>query len=288
MNGVKNISLNKKNNNSVKFLVGAVALLFCIAVLNFFSSGVRNTFYALSSPFQKTFWSAGESTSGFFASFLNAGNLNKDNQSLKNQVQQLQAELVSLQSIINGNQAQTSISQACQNNGFKLLMAGVIGLDDQDVLSINKGSADGILEDMPVINQQGALFGKVTKVYKNFSKVILISSKDSVISVKVQQPVPQVEADSAESSVVPKEINGVIKGSGKMGAYLDLVPIDDIINQGDVLVTSSLEKTFPKDLLVGTITKISKNDQNPHQQAQIQPFLNSAMDNLFVITNYKK
>lgn len=282
MKGDKGFSINKKNGALLKFLIGAVALLFFISGLNFFNSGIKNIFYTISSPIQKTFWAAGESTSGFLASFAKSGYLNKENQDLKNQVQGLYAKVVSLQSIVNGNQAQSDVSLACQNNSFKLLMAGVVGLDEQDILSINKGSVDGVLEGMPVINQQGALFGKVFKVYKNFSDVMLISNKNSVISVKISP-----YGGSPVGGQLP-EIDGVIKGSGKLGVYLDLVPIDDTINRGDILVTSALEGIFPKDLLVGTITKTQKNDQNPHQTAQVQPFLNSSIDNLFIILNYKK
>lgn len=271
MNGAKNISLNKKNNNLLKIFIGAVALFLFLAVLNLFSAPIKNGFFALNSPMQKVFWSAGESGAGFFTSFVKAGGLSKENQNLKNQVQQLYAQVASLQTIINGNQAQSEVSQACQNNSFKLLMVGTTGLEN-DMLSINKGSADGVAENMPVISQQGALFGKVFKVYKNYSQVMLISNKNSVISVKVQQ----------------SGINGVVKGQGALKILFDLVPIDQTISQNDVLVTSALEGIFPKDLLVGTITKVVKNDQDPHQQAQVQPFLNPSIDNLFVILNYKR
>ena len=279
------INLNKRSRNWIKFLVIFLILIFFVAGLNFFSNGIKNTFYVVSSPIQKTFWTAGESCSGFLTSFANAGSLNTENQDLKNQVQELQAKVASLQSVVGGNQEQSQVSLACQNNSFQLLMAGVIGLDDQGILSINKGSADGISENMPVINQQGALFGRVVKVYSNFSKVMLISSKNSVISVKVQQGQQQ---DASGDVVVNPEIDGVIKGVGKSGVYLDLVPIDDTINQGNLLVTSALDGIFPKDLLVGTITKVEKNDQKPLQQAQVQPFLNFSTDNLFVILNYKQ
>jgi len=73
-----------------------------------------------------------------------------------------------------------------------------------------------------------------------------------------------------------------------LDVVLDLVPVDDALNEGDILVTSSLEGTFPKGLLVGRITKVEKNDQSPHQRAQVQPFFNITADNLFVITNYKE
>jgi len=293
---MKDILINKKNNKLLKFLVGATFLLIFIVALNFFNSGIKSVFYYFTSPVQKTFWAAGESCSGFLNSFINAGSLNKENNNLKDENQKLLSQVALLQGLTEGNQAQSEISAVCQNNGFKLLMVGVTGLDDQDMVSINKGSADGILENMPVINQQGALYGKVFKVYKNFSKIMLISNKNSVINVKIQQQkieaLPEKNLDdtvvSSEKTEQIKEIDGVVKGKGGLAAYLDLVPVDDKINQNDVLVTSALEGIFPKDLLVGKITKVEKNDQSPHQQAQIRLFLNVSIDNLFIITNYKQ
>jgi rod shape-determining protein MreC len=277
MNGAKNFSISagwrKKNKFSLKFFIGAFILLLVLVILNLFILPIKNSFYFLSSPAQKIFWSAGESSSGFLGSIFNAGNLSKQNQNLKNEVEKLQVKIASLQSVISGNQAQSSVSFACQNNDFNLLMAGVIGLQEHDMLSVNKGYEDGIKEGMPVINQQGALFGKVFKVYKNFSEVMLISNKDSVVAVEVQKD--------------DKEIGGILRGEGNLNVYLDLVSIDDTINENDILVTSSLENTFPKNLLVGTIIKVEKNDQDPHQRAKVKPALNSSENNLFVILNYK-
>ena len=275
MNGAKNFSINKKSNNLLKILIGSVIFLFILMVLNFFVLPIKNYFYTLSYPIQKTFWSAGASSSFALSSFLNAGAITKENQDLKNQNQKLLGQVAALQSIEQGNQAQSDVSAAYQNSGFKLLMAGVIGLDNNDMLSINKGFADGIAEGMPVINQQNVLFGKVFKVYKNFSEIMLVTNKNSVVNIKVQSPSP--------------EVDGIIKGSGGLNAYLDLIPISSNINPQDVLITSAIDKSFPKNLLVAKIIQIQKNDQKPFQQAQISLFLDiKTADNLFVITNYKQ
>jgi rod shape-determining protein MreC len=280
MKGVKDFSINKRKNGLSKFLVGTVILLFLLIVLNFFVSPIKNYFYIISSPIQKTFWVAGESSSIFLSSFLESGSLVKENENLKNENQKLLSQVAFLQSIEQGNQAQSDVSTACQNSGFKLIMAGVIGLDDEDILSINKGSADGVSEGMPVISQQNVLFGKVFKVYKNFSKIMLVSNKNSIINVKIQQ--------SQDNNPSP-EIDGVVKGNGGLSAYLDLIPISSNINLQDILVTSAIEKSFPKDLLVAKITQIQKNDQKPFQSASVQLFFDvKTMDNLFVITNYKR
>jgi len=277
MKASKKFSINKKNNNLIKFLIGAIALLFLLFIINFFVSPIENYFYTISYPIQKVFWVAGESSSTFLGSLIKAGSLAKEVENLKIENEKLLSRLALLQSTEEGAEAQNQISAFCQNNGFKFVMAGVVGLEDNDVLSINKGSVDGISENMPVVNQQNVLVGKIFKVYKNFSKIMLISSKDSVINVKVQK------GDDSE------EIDGVVKGIGGLRAYLDLIPISNNIEAEDVLVTSAIEKAFPKDLLVGKIISKQKDDQNPFQQAQISLFFDiKASDNLFVITNYKR
>ena len=167
-------------------------------------------------------------------------------------------------------------------------MAGVTGLDDQDIITINKGSDSGIAKGMPVINEQSVLFGKVLKVYKNFSQVMLISNSDSVIDVTVMPSFFSGSNDSGWQTDNLLGINGVVKGSGNLSSYLDLVPVDDNLNVGDKIITSSLEGTFPKGLLVGEISKVEKNDQSPHQKAQVNLLFNLSTDNLFVILNYKR
>jgi len=212
--------------------------------------------------------------------------LAKENEDLKSQNDQLLSQLALLQSTQQGNQEQGEASAFYQNSGFKLLMAGVIGLEDNDILSINKGSADGISEGMPVINRQNVLYGKIFKVYKNFSEVMLISSKNSVVNVKIQQNQNNQDLQDASKNI---EVDGVIKGNGNLSAYLDLIPISSAINPQDVLVTSAIDKFFPKDLLAAKIDQVQKNDQNPFQQAKINLYFDiRSVDNLFVITNYKQ
>lgn len=284
MKGIDNFSINKKNRNLRKFLIGVIFLSIIILILNFLSGPIKNSLYAISSPIQKTFWTAGESSSGFLGSFFKAGSLISENEKLKTENQRLLYQVAFLSSVGEGTQAQKEVSLSCQNNSLKFVMAGVIGLDNNDVISINKGQDDGISEGMPVISQQNVLLGKVIKVYKDFSKIMLISNKDSVVNVKVQQLVaPENKTENIS------EVDGVVKGLGGLNAYLDLVPIDNEINTDEVLVTSSIEGSFPKDLLVGRIVQKEKNDQEPFQQAKISLFFDiKKIDNLFVITNYKQ
>ena len=282
---MKNFSIHNKNRKWPKYLAVAVMLLVVLFILNIFVAPVRNAFYTISKPIQGALWTAGNFSAGLLGGAFKYGSLEKENENLKQENQKLLSQIATLQSIEQGNQAQSDVSLACQNSDFQYVMAGVVGLD-KDIISISKGSANGIAEGMPVINQQNILVGKVFKVYKNFSDIMLVSNKNSVINVKIQQQ--NVITDTSASATLPAEIDGVLKGDGGLTAHLDLVPINSNINPYDVLVTSSLEKSFPKDLLVGKILQKTKNDQEPFQKAQISLFFDvKTADNLFVITNYK-
>lgn len=279
MNFSSNISINKKTGIFAKVFIFFIFFLVFVGFLNIFQNQIKNSFYLISAPIEKTFWRAGSDTSGFFAALANAKNLEKENESLRTENQYLLIKIFSLRSSADQNTAINEIVAATPEKEFKLILAGVAGVSSsKDIISINKGSDNGILEGMPVISSKKILFGKILKVYKNFSEVELISNKNNVLNVKIQ---------SNDLSAPP--VYGVVRGNSNLGIFLDLVPVDSNINKGDILVTSALEGTFPKDLLVGRIKETEKDDLKPFQTIKIEPFFSVAgIDNLFVITDYKK
>ncbi len=273
------IPLNKQKIALSKILIGVVVLFLFLLVLNLFQKQIKNYFYLLSSPIEKKLWSAGVDSSVFFTSLFNSNGIAQENENLKSENQELLDKISSLQDAARENQAIKEATANNQDKNFKLVLVESMGLDtNNDIISINKGSADGISLNMAVINSQNVLFGKIFKVYKNFSEVILISNENSVLDVKIQQDDP-----------AKAPIHGVIKGKGNLGVYLDLVPTDSEIKSGDILITSALEGIFPKDLLVGKIILKNKSDLKPFQTAEIEPFYNiKNTDKLFVILDYKK
>jgi rod shape-determining protein MreC len=269
-------TLNKKRNFLPKFLVAVAILALCVFLLIVFTVPIKNFFFNISAPLQKGLSSVGKNGSSWLGSMLNSSGIQKENEVLKQENTKLLAKISNLQSIQEGNQALSAISQSCQENNFTTIMAGITGLSDRDIVSINKGYDDGVAENMPVIDQNNVLYGKIYKVFKNFSQVMLISNENSSINAQVQRDIKSEVA------------NGIIKGGGGLSIYLDLVPVGLDLQNGEILITSALEQTFPKNLLIGKIYQVDKNDQKPFQQAKINPFFSlDSVENLFIITNYK-
>jgi len=267
-----------KLSPGVKIGLIIVLLIAFFIVLNLtgFSKEVKNFFYLISSPIQKTFWRAGNNLSDFFEVISEIEKIKKEDEELLLKNQALLAENTRLKELKKENEVLREALEIGLEKEFKLLLSEVRGKDiSQDTLLINKGSKDGILKDFPVITQQKALIGKIGEVYENFSKVILISNKESSFDAKI------MGGDD------DNDIQGVVKGKGNLKLFLDLVPQEKEIKESDLVVTTALGGIFPKGLLVGEIKEVLKSDIQPWQGAKIKPAFDvKELETLFVIVNF--
>jgi len=290
---------------SFKIGIISVLLVALFAVLNLtgFSKEIKNFFYLISSPIQKIFWEVGERTSNFFEGISETKNLKKENEDLKLKIQELEVEIASLKETKKENEFLRKALEIDLKKDFNLVLAEVTGEDlSGDILIINKGSRDGISKDFPVITEQKILVGKISQTYDNFSKVMLITNKESAFNGKIEER----DYNPPTTSEVPAEgrrvegglesqppggdwvpIEGVVKGGGNFKLYFELLPKDKEIKEGESVITSSLGGIFPKGLLVGKIKEVKKSDVEPFQQAEILPIFDiKELKNLFIITNF--
>lgn len=267
------MAINYKKIKYSKILIAVLIAFLFFLLLNFLSQGAKNLFYSISSPFQKFFWQIGQKSSDFFIPFLMVNKIKIENSKLVIKNQELLTKLSLLEELKSENQTLREVLNAGLQKDFKFIVAEVISKDAlKDSILIDKGSEDGVLKDMPIINQQKVLFGKVSEVYKNFSRIALISDKNFVSDIKIQS----------------KEIYGVIRGIGNLSLYLDLIPRDADLKDGDILLTSSFGGGYPKDLLLGRVSRVIKEDTKSFQEAKAEPIFDlKSTDTLLVITNFK-
>jgi len=261
----------KKRKKLNKVLIGVFSLLIFILLLNVFQGEVKNFFFLMSASFQKFFWQKGNNISDSFDSFIKMKSLKKEVDELKSKNQGLLAEIATLRELKKENKILREALEIGLQKDFKLLSAQVIGKDvPQDFLLIDRGVEDEVSENMPVITQQKVLLGKISEVYKNFSKVMLISNKKSTFDAEIQG----------------KDISGIVKGEGNFKIILDLIPRDEEVSQGDIIISSSLGGIFPPGILVGQIERAEKNDIEPFQEIEIIPAFDiTEINTLFLITS---
>src|SRR5215470_18990483 len=175
--------------------------------------------------------------------------LRRENDALKLQIAQLQgkaAEADRLAVLLNFRQSHPDVPMVAAR-----VIAGPPGTDTLTI-ELDRGEKDGIRRDMGVITPDGVV-GKIIEAYPNTSQVLLLIDKDSGVGAKIAG-------------------SGIQSPGGGVGEPLlamKYVPNDDEVNPGARVVTSGMDRIFPRDLPVGMIAEIKSG--NPFKQIRIKP-----------------
>ncbi|MEA3453098.1 MAG: rod shape-determining protein MreC [Patescibacteria group bacterium] len=259
--------LNQKNS---KILFSILIIVF-ISLFILLQGPIRSFFNSVSQPIQQYFWSKGSENAGFWSGFFNAKELRMENKSLKSENQLFLSRIIQIDELKEENRKLREALNLGLAEDFKLLEANILSRDIlEDFIIINKGTLNGIEKKMVVINYEKVLIGEVDEVYKNSSRIRLLTNNEMKFSVQIADTNIQALAD----------------GQGNQKIILDLISKDEEILRGSLVTTSGLDFNFPSGLLVGKTGGIEKTDLISVQKVEIEPLFDIETSNLiFVITN---
>lgn len=219
----------------------------------------------------------------FFGNFFDFDTKNELEKKLKdanNELAELKARSSVAQDVSAENERLRELLEIKESNAgdWEMVAASVAGREIDnwyERLLINKGSADGIEENMAVVNEDG-LVGRTVNVTRNTSEVLLIIDAMGALGGMLQE------------SQVPGVLEGI--GGGKGLLTMSNLPFDANIQLNDVVVTSGEGGVFPAGLLVGTVVKVSDSVDGLSRQAVVEPFcdFNSIETVLVMIPVVKK
>jgi rod shape-determining protein MreC len=172
-----------------------------------------------------------------------------ENDALKLTVAQLQtkaAEADRLASLLSFRQAHADVPMV----GARVIAASP-GTASRTI-EIDRGERDGVKRNMAVITPDGAV-GKVVEVYRDASQVLLLTDKES----------------GAGAMLVASRIQAPVGGTGDPNMVLKYVATEDDVKVGEKIVTSGMDKIFPRDIPLGTVVEVKEG--NPFKQIRVQP-----------------
>lgn len=137
------------------------------------------------------------------------------------------------------------------------LGAHVIGRPEnswEGVITIDRGSADGIKPGMPVMSADG-LLGQTVAVTAHGSKVRLITDQRSGVAGMLQQ----------------SRAEGVVRGSISRELTMDFVSKGTTTTVGEVVLTSGMGGVFPKGLIIGEVSEFSSPSNALYPVIKVRP-----------------
>jgi rod shape-determining protein MreC len=209
-------------------------------------------------PVEKMLVSTGHFFRNGWHNYADLRDVRKQNKELQDQVNRLQMEQARLKQDADQAHRLQALLDFKEKYVAKTVAAQVIGTSGTEqsrIITIDKGSNNGIKTDMAVITPDG-IVGKIKDVFPLSSQVLLINDRDSGAGVILEA----------------SRLQGILKGGSQGELQITDVMSDEKVDAGEQVVTSGGDRIFPKGLAVGTvISAVPDRDNDPFLNIRIKP-----------------
>lgn len=269
---------------STKFKIFVVVIcavmagsVIAVATVNS-SSPVTSAVGVVFRPLQKLSGFISEKLDWFTASFESAGAYKDEIERLNQKIAEYEnriAENGELEHKVKTYEAMLGVKEL--NRDFEFESCNIIGADSMDLFSsiiLDKGSDSDITLNDPVISGNYVV-GIVKKVHPTFCVVETLLNPDTKISA--------LESKSREIAYVTTTLEFSQKGS----CLLSGLSRTSSITPGGIIVTSGIGATYPKGLIIGTVSEVNESPYDLSSYAVIEPGVDlSQLEDVFVITDF--
>jgi len=176
---------------------------------------------------------------------------------LRRQNAELRTRNAELEEARQENERLRALVKFVEARNLKSVGARVIGRPSnswEGIITIDRGTAEGVERGMPVIGDAG-LLGQIVETTRHTARVRLITDQRSGVAALVQR----------------SRVEGIVRGSIDRELTLDFVSREASVRAGDVVLTSGMGGVYPKGILIGEVTKVRRQPNTLSPVISIQP-----------------
>ena len=227
--------------------LGALALAFYVVTVSSTAPDKEDPVTRVLSqsvrPLQMSLHALGAAMRNLQLNYVAFKDLWNENQALKEQIAVLEAERNRLFEAKLANDRLTELLEIKTRILRESVAATVISNSPSSwfrTVTVGKGGRAGIHQGMAVITPRGVV-GRVVSVEDDTAKVMLLTDHKSGLDIVTQRT----------------RVRGIVSGSVDGEPIVKYMGRNEDVRPGDRLITSGLDGTFPKGLLVGTIVNVA-------------------------------
>jgi rod shape-determining protein MreC len=216
---------------------------------------------ALVTPVEKLLHGTSEHVRGAWADYVYLRHTREENAALKAQVARLREEQASFaEDAAQGRRLQQLLAFKEQyiTSTVAAQVIGTSGSDRSRMLTLDKGSADGLRPEQAVMTPDGAV-GKLRDVFPHSAQLLLLNDASSGAGV----------------ILVGSRIRAILRGTATGEMEIDNLTADSRIKVGEKVVTSGGDMVFPRGIPVGEIVSIAPDPRHqPYTTIKVRPWAN--------------
>lgn len=180
-----------------------------------------------------------------------------DNEALRARVYELEGRLAEVSEAQRENTRLREVVKLGTQLGLTGITANVVGRDPSGWVKgivVNRGADDGVREGMAVLHPRGVV-GQVISTSARAARVLLVSDHASGVDVLVQG----------------SRARGVLEGAGDQVCELKFVAKEFEVKEGEPIITSGMDRIYPKGLLVGHVVGVGQVVGSMFRAIEVRP-----------------
>jgi rod shape-determining protein MreC len=148
-----------------------------------------------------------------------------------------------------------------------------LGTSGLQLLTVDRGSDDGVAKGMPVVVAEGVV-GRVVAAAGPSADVLVLTDRNSSVAVRVDRTRARAN----------------VRGLGKPdAAKLEYALRTEDMIEGDALVTSGTDGVFPRGIPVGKVTQLERTQHGLFQEARVIPAVDlTRLEEVLVMTSWER
>ncbi|MEX2406261.1 MAG: rod shape-determining protein MreC [Actinomycetota bacterium] len=228
-------------------------------------SAAGDTAIAVIAPLQEAVSKVTDPIGNFFSTLVRLPAIRRENEELKTQIAEMQREFgedTADQARLNEVEAllglQESFSARIESTAAQVIANGVSNFEW--TITIDKGSSDGIQDEMPVVAAAG-LVGHVVRVTPSSSIVQLIIDPESFVAGRLD--------GSGETGLLEGEGGGDLRMS-QVDAEIQVLPDERVVTAG-YRFGGVAESLYPPNVLIGTVSRVLSDDNALEKFVTVRP-----------------
>lgn len=167
----------------------------------------------------------------------------------------LQTEIAALSDVAEENVFLRQISELPARRDYRTIPSGIFSyaISGQEVqVTVNVGSRDGVIPGGAVVTESGALLGFVRDVREQSSTVLVLGDPSLQVTGRI----------------AGRETGGLVRTDGTGQVALDLIAKDEVVEEGERVVTSGLDNA-PPGLVIGTVRSVDPESTTLFQHIRL-------------------
>jgi rod shape-determining protein MreC len=218
---------------------------------------VEQVVIEITAPVQKFIRKSAETVERSWLKYFSFVDMREENLRLKKEADNLRMQNDLYRELVSTHARLRELLQLKESIRSPMAAAQVIGRDPTgwfESIFIDKGTSAGLRLNMPVMDARGVV-GRLVAVSPNYAKVLLIIDQNSAVDCLIQRT----------------REKGILKGLPSQFCRLHYVSRAADVAVGDKIVTSGLDRIFPKGLPVGEVVEIADTPWEFFKDVRVKP-----------------